>query len=105
AAVDSPAPNGISVDMISGEKSDSTLEMALATTFVMTYSRAATPKVDQNRPRVSCHERAIARSGRTPSSTIVDGTRNSLVPSQAYTTRAPKSSTSKTMTKNTQLTV
>ena len=70
----------------SGMNIDSTLEMMLEATFVMRKSSANTPNVDQKRPRVSTHDREIARIGPMPSSTIDGAARYSFVASQAYST-------------------
>ncbi len=82
-----PAPLSPVGAMIDGTKPPNRLrgsEMICATTPKTTEMITTTPSVDQKRPRVSCHDRAIARKTGARSRMITEGTRNSLGVNQRY---------------------
>ncbi|WP_238439555.1 hypothetical protein [Microbacterium sp. JZ31] len=79
-----PSPNGTRMAGRKPATSCSGVPTMLEATPMITEMRIMTPNVGQKRPRVSTHERAIARNGPVCSSTMAAGTRKSLVPSHAH---------------------
>src|SRR5690625_2027002 len=70
-----PTPNGTSTAMSKGATNEIAVEMIVPANWVMRNRRTRTPNVDQKRWRVRIHDRAIARIGPAPSSTIAEGAR------------------------------